>query len=275
MPTHKEPLPLTDRDIIFQKYFIALAPNYHHLTSNTTYLVAQKALTLAPPPTDPTALIHDNASGPGTASLALIEHYKSRNAPVPKIIATDYTPAMISALPSHPQISASVADSQSLPFPDNHFAYSITNISLANFNDPKLALREINRTLKPGGIAVVTHWKDFGLGTLLHKALEKYHGAKQPDPPVAGKEMDLGTEGVIQGMMVEAGWDGPRVETRVVEVRSQEVEGAVEFLTGPFLPVVGKFQTEEEKGKWRDSVEGVLEEVGEVRCEGWVVVGRK
>ncbi|KAF2172138.1 hypothetical protein M409DRAFT_17378 [Zasmidium cellare ATCC 36951] len=276
MAIQNEPLPLTDRDIQFQKYFTALAPNYHHLTSNTTYFIAQKALSLAPPPTDSTALIHDNASGPGTASLALISHYESTDTPIPHITATDYTPAMISALPSLANVHATVADSQSLPHPNNHFAYSITNISLGNFNSAALALREIYRTLQSNGTAVVTHWKTFALGTILHKCLERFHGEPQPEPPVAGKAL-METEGGIKEMLVEAGWERGRVETFEVEVVSQEVEGAVEFLTGPFLGVVRGILEGGEEGRerWRAIVRAVVEGEGQIRCEGWVVVGRK
>lgn len=274
MITPKEPPPLTDRDIQFQQYFTGLAPNYHYLTSNTTLLVAQKALELAAPPSEPDALIHDNACGPGTASLALISFYKDKGMPIPNIIATDYTPIMIANVSHHENVTASVADSQALPFPDDHFDYTICNISLANFSQPDLALKEIYRTLKPDGTAVITHWKHFALSDLLRKSQERYHGKPQPEPPVAGGQ-DLMQEGVIADMLVEAGWEKERVVTHAVEVESKEVQGATEFLTGPYLPFARGLQSEEDKERWRNAVREVLEEEGSVKCEGWVVAGRK
>lgn len=279
MASKDEPVPLPDRDLQFQQYFTALAPNYHHLTSNTTYLIAQKALALAPIPKDPSALINDNACGPGTATLAIIAQCKASATPIPNIIATDYTPTMINTLQEHliksdyqQNVQASVQDSQALPYPSNHFDYTICNISLANFNNTSLALHELFRTSKPSAATVITHWKLFALGDLLHRALEIFKDAPQPSPPVAGKE--LMKEGVIAGMMVEAGWEREQVETFAVEVKSEDLEGAVEFLTGPFLPVV-KGMEEGEKARWREACWEALREAGSVRCEGWVVVGTK
>lgn len=275
MASKKKPLPLSDRDIQFQHYFTALAPNYHHLTSNTTYLIAQRALELAPIPTDPSALIHDNACGPGIATLAILEQCKASGQPIPNILATDYTPAMIDALseniPSE-HVQSSVQDSQALPYVNEHFDYTICNISLANFDSPSLALKELRRTSKPGATTVITHWKVFGLGELLHRALEIFKGVAQPAPPVAGKE--LMEEGVIAEMMIQAGWEREKVQTYAVEVQSEQVVGAVEFLTGPFLPVV-KGMAEGDIERWRESCWGAVREVGRVKCEAWVVVGRK
>lgn len=272
MAPEEKILQLSDRDKQFQQYFTALAPNYHHLTSNTTYLIAQKALELAPIPTDPSALIHDNACGPGTATLAILEHCKTNGTPIPNILATDYTPAMIDATPRHPNLQTSIQDSQALPYPSNHFSYTIINISLANFTSPSHALREAFRTAKSNSPTVVTHWKLFAPSVLLHRAQEIFHGEPQPQPPVAGR--DLMQKGVIAGMMVEAGWARERVETHVVELRSGKTEGMVEFLTGPYLPVVRNL-AEGEREAWRRAVERAVREAGEVRCEGWVVIGRK
>ncbi|KAF7185221.1 Arginine-hydroxylase NDUFAF5, mitochondrial [Pseudocercospora fuligena] len=271
---------LTERDEKFQKYFTALAPSYAHLTSNTTRLVASAALDLISLPTDADAIIHDNACGPGTATKALITKYQTQNSPIPKIIATDYTPAMISAFESNnAKVTARIADSQSLPFSDETFALSICNISVANFNSAELALEEIHRTLKPDGIAVVTNWKVFGLADAIAEARTKMFGVQGSSPEVAGEEFMK--EGFIAEKMVEAGFEEGKVRTesvRVVASEKEDLKGAVQFLTGGFVPIVANLDGSE-KGRWKECVEEVLEERkqrdGGIVCEAWVVIAKK
>jgi len=73
-----------------------------------------------------------------------------------KYIATDITPAMLKraikrAEPLSLNIDFQIADSQSLPFADNHFDIIVMHLILAVVPDPKKALSEACRVLKPGG----------------------------------------------------------------------------------------------------------------------------
>ncbi len=74
-------------------------------------------------------------------------------------IGTDITAAMLalaqkrvnSINPTNNNISLQLADSQALPFDDNHFDAVIMHLILAVVPKPELALQEACRVLKPGG----------------------------------------------------------------------------------------------------------------------------
>lgn len=144
---------LTGRDIKFQAYFTALAPRFRHLTSNTTKLMALVALAIAKISSSPRVTVHDNACGPGTETVAIIEYFEVSSFAVPHICATAYTLAMIKAMSQVKGISgneaiwaeteASKEDSQALTFEaNNKLDFSICSVSIANLDQPHLALQE-------------------------------------------------------------------------------------------------------------------------------------
>lgn len=49
------------------------------------------------------------------------------------------------------KINVMIADGHELPFEENTFAIATMGFGIRNFDDPKVALNEINRVLKPGG----------------------------------------------------------------------------------------------------------------------------
>jgi len=71
-------------------------------------------------------------------------------------IGTDITPAMLKRAQSRAdtsdcEIDLQIADSMKLPFDDNSFDVVLMHLILAVVPDPKKALSEANRVLKPGG----------------------------------------------------------------------------------------------------------------------------
>ncbi|HHJ34535.1 MAG TPA: class I SAM-dependent methyltransferase [Gammaproteobacteria bacterium] len=72
---------------------------------------------------------------------------------------TDITPAMLARAENRARdpankslnIDLQIADSQALPFKDNHFDHIIMHLILAVVPRPELALQEACRVLKPGG----------------------------------------------------------------------------------------------------------------------------
>ncbi|MGL4339781.1 MAG: bifunctional demethylmenaquinone methyltransferase/2-methoxy-6-polyprenyl-1,4-benzoquinol methylase UbiE [Rhodoglobus sp.] len=91
----------------------------------------------------------DIAAGTGTSSVAL----QRRGA---RVVAVDFSPGMVAeGRRRHKKIEFVVADAQSLPFGDNEFDAVTISFGLRNISDPKLALSEMYRVLKPGGRLVV------------------------------------------------------------------------------------------------------------------------
>ena len=93
--------------------------------------------------------ILDVAAGTGTSSVAL-----QRNGA--RVVAVDFSPGMIAeGRRKHKNIEFIEADAEKLPFGDNEFDAATISFGLRNVANPKVALSELYRVLKPGGRLVV------------------------------------------------------------------------------------------------------------------------
>ncbi len=93
--------------------------------------------------------ILDIAAGTGTSSAALAKHGA-------QVVAVDFSAGMIAeGRKRHSNIEFIEADAEKLPFGDNEFDAVTISFGLRNVNDPKAALAEMYRVLKPGGRLVI------------------------------------------------------------------------------------------------------------------------
>lgn len=93
--------------------------------------------------------ILDVAAGTGTSSAALARSGAT-------VVALDFSPGMVAeGRRKHKKIEFIEGDAQRLPFPDNQFDAVAISFGLRNVADPKAALAEMFRVLKPGGRLVV------------------------------------------------------------------------------------------------------------------------
>lgn len=93
--------------------------------------------------------ILDVAAGTGTSSVALARSGA-------EVIALDFSAGMVAeGRRKHKKIEFIEGDAQKLPFPDNQFDAVSISFGLRNVADPKAALAEMFRVLKPGGRLVV------------------------------------------------------------------------------------------------------------------------
>ena len=91
----------------------------------------------------------DIAAGTGTSSAAL----QRRGA---RVVAVDFSPGMVAeGRRRHDKIDFIVADAEALPFGDDEFDAVTISFGLRNISDPRLALSEMYRVLKPGGRLVI------------------------------------------------------------------------------------------------------------------------
>lgn len=93
--------------------------------------------------------ILDIACGTGTSTLPLAKSGAT-------VVGVDFSPEMIAeAGRRHPKIEFRHADAMKLPFGDDEFDAVTISFGLRNVHDPKQALAEMYRVLKPGGRLVV------------------------------------------------------------------------------------------------------------------------
>ncbi len=133
----------------------AVVDRYEECFEPFTNRFVAEALALVPAQAGTRVL--DVASGPGGLALAALDAGA-------EITAIDLSPQMIDRLrrrldrEQRWRSITLVMDGQNLELPDNlyHSAYSIFGVIF--FPDPQQGLREIRRTLRPGGRAVVAAW---------------------------------------------------------------------------------------------------------------------
>jgi len=263
------------------EYFRKLAANYAYNTGNSTKNLFAKTLDhIAPISSDST--IHDNACGPGTASEVLLSAFPETDF---TIIATDMVPTMIDALnvkiPEQDwssKVTTATMNSQSLQLPDATFTHSITNFSIFNFAETLACVKEINRTLKPGGQAVITTWKYFGVGELIHETQRRI----RPDLPLMKYSgVEWHSADAIKEVMASAAFDETRIDVleKTQIVTGEDLAGIIDFARGPFSEPARIGWTDEEKDKWPKTLNEIVEEdrqkYGGVKFEMWAVLAIK
>jgi demethylmenaquinone methyltransferase/2-methoxy-6-polyprenyl-1,4-benzoquinol methylase len=93
--------------------------------------------------------ILDLAAGTGTSSVALAKSGAH-------VVAADFSAGMIEVgKRKHPRIEFVQADAMELPFKTGEFDAVTISFGLRNIVDPKKALKEMYRVLKPGGRLVI------------------------------------------------------------------------------------------------------------------------
>lgn len=243
-------------------------------------MIAQ-ALREIPDAVASSSIVHDNASGPGTASMAVIQHLGSEPA---RLEATDLEPGMIDVFQAHiariglKNAGANVMDSHKLEFHDGTFSTSICNISVSNFRDTSKCLQEIHRTLQPGGLAIISAWKRFAVADIIHEAQKAVvSDAQLMKIPKAEFMLD----GYLRNMVIEAGFSEDMIKEQVVGiiVQGDDIDGLKEFMSGRFTAEARKEWTEEQQSKWPRAIDQAIEEEKNrhhgIKMEAWFVTARK
>lgn len=240
-------------------------------------------------PIDDEAIIHDNACGSGTVSRLLLE---SPNTPKDITIkATDIDSPFLSALQYAAKqnawpIDVSNQKSEDLDFADNTFTHSITNIAIFFTSSAGLdGAKEIYRTLRPGGTAVVNCWAHVTWLLPVRAVHETIRPGKPfPTPVVAWHDGQH-----IQNVMRDAGF---REESMRVErsdawavVKRDGLRKWAEKSWAYLGGIAGWFDEDEET--WDQAVDklvelllvqpGTMVEGDEVRMKAsqWVVIAKK
>jgi len=141
-----------------RQMFAAIAQHYDLLNTVLSfglhYYWRQQAVALSSVP--PGARLLDVCSGTADLALAFARHLGHAG----QVVATDFCPAMLGrgnrkALQRHIRLTCALADTQCLPFHDAVFDAVTVAFGLRNVDSLAMALREMRRVLRPGGIALV------------------------------------------------------------------------------------------------------------------------
>lgn len=148
--------------------FNKAAQTYERRMGTATRAVALEIVSLLPEmPSNP--VICDNACGTGAVTQAVLDKY-----PQSHVYATDNASSMIDIMERtidekgwHDRVKAQVMDSVDLDFSNDIFDVNIMNFGIFFTSMPRNAANEIYRTLKKGGIAVITCWKESALFSII------------------------------------------------------------------------------------------------------------
>jgi len=282
VPIQHPSLPLPD-------YFSKFASTYVRQTGRSTLNILidiiKNNVQASAHPIGPDSVVHDTAAGPGIGAAALVASLAKDQLPK-KLLVSDNVPMMVSgaleslAASPLPDVDCKLLDSQDLQsVPDNYFTHSIDNFSIFTFARPVDALKETYRTLRPGGLAIVTCWRRFAPMFIVHAAQKKI----RPDLPLMPTPSpEFYEEGVLQKVVEESGFakDNITVVDKVLVVADDEdISGLAALMSGPMMARAREGYTEDEQARWAESVsQSVKEEVaqfGGVRFDAYVLLATK
>ncbi|KAJ3050815.1 hypothetical protein HK097_008192 [Rhizophlyctis rosea] len=246
---------------------------YEKYTRYITGLFSHEALVVTGllPPSKPAQKLKilDTATGTGILPLQIVEEYtKAGLLEDLEIVATDFAEGMIELLEKRIAekgyggvIKTEVMDAQNLTFPDATFTHAYMIFGIFFIPDPVKALRELHRTLLPGGNAALTSWGATDMFRLSAEVFRRLGGQGENAPKLSGGPYghDWASASYIEGLCKQAGFS--RTEGY------ENVERSVRFETHEELyvlmsdnPAIGeKFAKEEAlRERWKETMLEVM-----------------
>jgi SAM-dependent methyltransferase len=158
-----------------------------------------------------------------------------------RVTAVDLSPRMAARADARPALAGArvaVMDAHALDLPDRSFDAVVAAFSLMFCPRPDLALAEARRVLRPGGRLVAAVW---GLpeeceSVLVGRAALAF--ATEP-PPALPPAHSLGDPGLLEALLVEAGFARPALRRLVMRLRYPGPDACwriVHHLHGQLIP---------------------------------------
>lgn len=233
--------------------FASIIDVYEHRIGHATRAVAAQLPQLLADHIPPNPVILDNACGTGAVTDQL-----TKNFPSVRIYAADSVPPMIQAFKSlmttnekwkNDVVDVAIMDGQELRYDNDFFDADIMNFGIFFFPDPAKGAKEIYRTLKPGGIAIVTLWKEFGFKPILWEVQRRVNPA---NPLTELPLMEGWTDGErLKKSLKEGGFADTSIEMRTIEEGMWGIglEDFQNVLLENFSAMVARNWTDEEKAQ--------------------------
>ena len=287
-PSHTHSHEHTERN--FREFFNKSAASYEKGSGNTTRNVATEIVQvyLTDLPKNPRIL--DNACGPAILTEELLKAY-----PNASVDAVDLAPGMIDVVKGmiqangwEDQVRTDVMNGCDLKLPDNVFDASVTNFGIFMMEPSEKAGSEIYRTLKEGGLAVITTWKKVGWPAILDEIAKSLRPGKEPFRMPKLEKWFL--RDTLEDTMKQAGLKD--VQLTEFPTGIWKMKGEEEQFTGKMASMIGMLLgdqwTPEEKEKLQPGFDEIIankdqrdrlfiEKDGILGVEmiAWIGVGRK
>lgn len=234
------------------------------------------------PPITSDSIILDNACGPGIVTGQIINGLNSSTAP--QFFAADFSPAMVKQLRKHDwaaKVQSEVMDAQELTYADDKFTHSFTNFALMAIPDPLKAAKQIYRTLKPGGTAALTTWKQLGYMVIFHDAQKKVKPDSEYLPGPCGISSEWMGDMKFRSTLEAAGFQAKDIEitTEPASMSSDMWGSGLELMKGILVNDVVQGWTEKEKEEYNIALKEQFElenaNPRPTEMVAWVAVARK
>jgi SAM-dependent methyltransferase len=193
------------------------------------------ALQLAAP--GPTAEVLDVATGPGVLALEVAPRVR-------RVDAVDFSESMLAELERKRDalgignVFARVADGQDLPFADASFDAAFSMFGLMFFPDRNRGFSELHRTLRPGGVAVVSSWAPVDQSPLMQLMFGALCAADPSRPAPKTNLLNLENPDLFRRELEQAGFHDVRVEPYTHGVRAESAEQMWHAMTRSSAPLV-------------------------------------
>jgi SAM-dependent methyltransferase len=173
----------------------------------------------------------DVACGTGEPALTISRQVGSSGS----VTCTDAVLEMVKATEARARdrgldnVSFRHCPAESLPFPDNSFDVAESRLGVMLFGDPAVAVKEMLRVIKPGGIVAFVVWGENDLNpfTSLPSKVMSRHFPTPPADPDAPTAFRFAAPGKLAGVLTGAG--SINVHERTFEFRIEAPISAPEF----------------------------------------------
>ncbi|KAM0308093.1 hypothetical protein ACHAO8_010317 [Botrytis cinerea] len=211
--------------------FNTKASTYERRLGGSTHRVIEHAISLLSDlPESPKIL--DSACGSGMVTETILKAYSEA-----QVHAADVASGMI-ALLEHLINSNGWQGRVKTGVMDGILDISITNFRIFSYSDPVIGVKELYRTLKSGGKAVVTCWKEVPFYPILHAVQAVIRPGTKP---IAMSTLDRWTQRETMELTLK-GWEFHDVEIYEKEImwRNECVHEAAKGFTDKFVNMVGE-----------------------------------